>query len=604
MSNPPQAKEVKNISGPGHRHPLPGELAKLENQALINLPNHLRQFIVDQQYHRYTPIDHAVWRYVMRQNYNFLKEHAHPAYVEGLRRTGISVEYIPSIMEMNEILDKIGWAAVTVDGFIPPAAFMEFQAYKVLVIAADMRQIDHIEYTPAPDIIHEAAGHAPIIADPEYAEYLRRIGEYGAKALSSKKDYELYEAIRHLSILKELPNADPQEVEAAEKDVDYKQKNLGTPSEMALISRLHWWTVEFGLIGDLQKPKIYGAGLLSSIGESFNCLTDKVKKLPYNLDTQDYAFDITTQQPHLFVTPSFRYLIEVLEEFANNMSFRMGGLESLRKAIECENVTTTELSSGLQISGIFTQALSNDNGEPVYIRTKGPTSLAYQNKEIPGHSKSYHSDGFGIPLGRLKESGALLENMNDQSLAELNLEVGKPAGLNFQSGVAVKGTLVKKERKNGKIVLLTFSNCKVTRGNTLLFDPAWGVYDMAVGEKITSVFSGAADKEAYEQVALGPKERTIKIQYDSKTVELQKLYRKVGDYRENKGDKTVLQNVWQELKTEHSYDWLLSLEILEILVKEKIYPELEKEIKQSLEQKTATQKELTKLVKDGLSLVY
>ena len=583
---------------------LPQASAGLDNQALKSLPNHLKQFIVDQQYQKYTPIDHAVWRYVMRQNYNFLKDKAHKAYVDGLTKTGISLERIPSIVDMNKILDKIGWAAVTVDGFIPPAAFMEYQAYKVLVIAADMRQINHIEYTPAPDIIHEAAGHAPIIADSEYAEYLRRIGEYGAKAISSKKDYQLYEAIRHLSILKELPKADPQEVEQAEKEVEYKQKNLGQPSEMALISRLHWWTVEFGLIGDLKTPKIYGAGLLSSIGESYNCLTEKVKKIPYTLETQSYPFDITTQQPHLFVTPSFQHLIEVLEEFANTMSFRMGGLESLKKAIECENVTTTELSSGLQISGIFTQALSNGNGEPVYIRTKGPTSLAYQNKEIPGHSKSYHSDGFGTPLGRLKESGALLENMNDQSLAELNVEVGKPAELNFQSGVTLKGTLVKKERKNGKIVLLTFSNCKVTLGNTLLFDPAWGVYDMGVGEKIRSVFSGAADKEAYEQVALVPKERTIKIQYDSKTVELQKLYRKVGDYRENKGDKTVLQNVWQELKTEHSYDWLLSLEILEILVKEKIYPELEKEIKQSLEQKTATQKELTKLVKDGLSLVY
>src|SRR3972149_3075871 len=149
---------------------LPAELASIDNQALRSLPHHLMQFIVAQQYQRYTPIDHAVWRYVMRQNFNFLKDNAHPAYVEGLKKTGISIEKIPSIVEMNEILDKIGWAAVTVDGFIPPAAFMEYQAYKVLVIAADMRQINHIEYTPAPDIIHEAAGHAPIIADPEYPQ--------------------------------------------------------------------------------------------------------------------------------------------------------------------------------------------------------------------------------------------------------------------------------------------------------------------------------------------------------------------------------------------------------------------------------------------------
>src|SRR5436305_2965177 len=145
--------------------------------------------------------------------------------------------------EMNEILGKIGWGAVGVDGFIPPAAFMEFQAYKVLVIACDMRQIHHIEYTPAPDIVHEAAGHAPIIVDREYSDYLQRFGEVGAKAMQSRKDFELYEAIRHLSILKELPNSDPKEIEEATKPVEFRQQNLGPASEIVLLSRLHRWTV-------------------------------------------------------------------------------------------------------------------------------------------------------------------------------------------------------------------------------------------------------------------------------------------------------------------------------------------------------------------------
>ena len=121
--------------------------------------------------------------------------------------TGISIEEIPRMDGMNRILKEIGWAAVSVDGFIPPNAFMEFQAYNVLVIASEMRTINHIAYTPAPDIIHEAAGHAPIIANPEYAEYLRRFGEIGSKAISSAKDFEMYEAIRLLSILKENPNS-------------------------------------------------------------------------------------------------------------------------------------------------------------------------------------------------------------------------------------------------------------------------------------------------------------------------------------------------------------------------------------------------------------
>ena len=165
----------------------------------------------------------------MRQNIFFLKEYAHKVYFQGLLDTGISFERIPRIEEMNDILGKIGWGAVAVDGFIPPAAFMEFQAYKVLVIACDMRQIHHIEYTPAPDIVHEAAGHAPIIVDREYSDYLQRFGEVGAKAMSSKKDFELYEAIRHLSILKELPNADPKEIEEATKLVEERQKTWASP---------------------------------------------------------------------------------------------------------------------------------------------------------------------------------------------------------------------------------------------------------------------------------------------------------------------------------------------------------------------------------------
>ena len=204
----------------------------------------------------------------MRQNYSYLKDVAYYPYIPGLQKAGLTIEKIPSLQEMNDALVKIGWGAVTVDGFIPPAAFMEYQAYRVLVIAADIRQLKHIEYTPAPDIIHESAGHAPIIADKDYHEYLSYFGSIGAKAMFSAQDFELYEAIRALSILKEMPDADAGEIKKAEELVAHRQENMGEPSEMALLSRLHWWTVEYGLIGTLHNPKIYGAKLLSSIGES------------------------------------------------------------------------------------------------------------------------------------------------------------------------------------------------------------------------------------------------------------------------------------------------------------------------------------------------
>ena len=292
------------------------------NEVTKKLPKHLHKFIVKQPYEEYTPQNQAVWRYVMRMNVDYLSRVAHDSYVDGLDKTGISIDSIPHMEGMNRILKEIGWAAVSVDGFVPPNTFMEFQAYNVLVIASEMRTINHIQYTPAPDIIHEAAGHAPIIANPEYSEYLRRFGEIGSKAISSSKDYEMYEAIRLLSILKENPNSTEKEIQEAQEKVEYLQNNMGELSEMAQIRNLHWWTVEYGLIGSLDNPKIYGAGLLSSIGESKWCLKEEVKKLPYSIDAANQSFDITKPQPQLYVTPDFAYLSLVLDEFANTMALR------------------------------------------------------------------------------------------------------------------------------------------------------------------------------------------------------------------------------------------------------------------------------------------
>ncbi|MDQ3546654.1 MAG: aromatic amino acid hydroxylase [Verrucomicrobiota bacterium] len=560
----------------------------MNNAAVAALPKHLLQFAVDQRYDDYTPVDHAVWRFIMRQNGFFLREYAHKVYFQGLLETGISFERIPRIDEMNEILGKIGWGAVAVDGFIPPAAFMEFQAYKVLVIACDMRQLNHIEYTPAPDIVHEAAGHAPIIVDREYSDYLQRFGEIGAKAMSSKKDFELYEAIRHLSILKELPDSAPEEVEAATKKVEDRQQNLGEPSEMALISRLHWWTVEYGLIGTLEQPKIYGAGLLSSIGESVSCLESHVKKLSYSMEAVETAFDITTKQPQLFVCRDFQHLRDVLEEFASQMAFKVGGSEGIRKAIECKNVTTCEYSSGLQVSGVFTEVLTDASGQPIYLRSTGPSSLACQQKELAGHGRDYHKDGFGSPIGAWKET-------------ELN--EGKTARLEFESGVTVEGKIEKILRRDGKLLLVSFSDCTAKLGDKILFDPAWGTYDMAVSEKIVSVFNGAADKDAYSDVALAPKERTIKHPSDAKRKKLESLYQQVRDIRTRKTGYERLGEIWETQQAEHPNDWLLSMEIFEILDETEEQPALKEKVQKFLAGKKARDKELATLIGWGFRLV-
>ena len=559
-----------------------------DNAAVAATPKHLLQFAVDQRYDDYTPVDHAVWRFIMRQNIFFLKEYAHKVYFQGLLDTGISFERIPRIQEMNDILAKIDWGAVAVDGFIPPAAFMEFQAYKVLVIACDMRQIHHIEYTPAPDIVHEAAGHAPIIVDREYSNYLQRFGEIGAKAMSSKKDFELYEAIRHLSILKEQPNSDPKKIEEATKLVEHRQKTLGEPSEMALLSRLHWWTVEYGLIGTLENPKIYGAGLLSSIGESVSCLEPHVKKIPYSIEAVKTPFDITTKQPQLFVCRDFKHLRDVLEEFARKMAYQVGGFEGINKAIECRNTATCEYSSGLQVTGVFNEVIVDPSNNPIYLRTTGKSALAFKDKELADHGIDYHKDGFGSPIGNWKQT----------EVAE-----GKKAKLEFESGIVVQGKVDKILRRDGKLLLITFSNCRVRYGDRVLFNPDWGTYDMAVGERITSVFNGAADKDAYNQVALVPKERTIKVPSDAKRKRLENLYAQVRKIRESKTGYERLGEIWETQQAEHPADWLLSMEIFEILDTTNQQDQLKGKIGKFLNEQKASTKDLSTLIGWGFRLV-
>jgi phenylalanine-4-hydroxylase len=574
------------------------------NPQVAALPRHLKQFIVDQHYEHYTPVDHAVWRYVMRQNYSYLKDVAYYPYIPGLQKAGLTIEKIPDLQDMNNALAKIGWGAVTVDGFIPPAAFMEYQACRVLVIAADIRQLNHIEYTPAPDIIHESAGHAPIIADKDYHEYLSYFGSIGAKAMFSAQDFELYEAIRALSILKEMPDADETEIKKADELVAWQQENMGEPSEMALLSRLHWWTVEYGLIGTLENPKIYGAGLLSSIGESASCMMDEVKKLPYTIDAVNYSYDITKTQPQLFVTPTFQNLIDVLEEFANIMSFRRGGAYGLQKAIDSKITCTAVYSSGLQVSGTFTEFVSGENGEPVFIKTTGASALSINNKQLKGHGKNYHKDGFSSPVGKLKGYEKALEYLSADELISAGIEVGSQAALIFESGITVAGKITGIHTQNDKIQLITFTNCtaKDNAGNTL-FDPAWGIYDMAVGEKITSVFCGAADKDAFLEIAYKSNTGTHHPEYDHNTKELHKLYQQVRNRRHTGGDLGFLGNVWMMLQKFHHDDWLCALEILELLEHEGAEPALAAEIKQFLEQKAATEPGYKKLIGDGLYLI-
>ena len=572
------------------------------NEVTKKLPKHLHKFIVKQPYDEYTPQNQAVWRYVMRMNVDYLSKVAHQSYIPGLEKTGISLEEIPHMEGMNRILKEIGWAAVSVDGFIPPNAFMEFQAYNVLVIASDMRTINHIQYTPAPDIIHEAAGHAPIIANPEYAEYLRRFGEIGSKAISSAKDYEMYEAIRLLSILKENPNSTEKQIEEAQEKVEWLQNNMGELSEMSQIRNLHWWTVEYGLIGNLENPKIYGAGLLSSIGESEWCMQDKVKKLPYSIDAAKINFDITKPQPQLFVTPDFAYLSLVLDEFANTMALRTGGLKGVEKLIDSQNLGTIELTTGIQISGVFDKVIPFKNNKVAYFQTVGATALANRDKELIGHGIHVHSNGFGSPVGKLKGINLPIEDMSPRDLKAYGIYEGEFMTLEFESGIILKGRAVTGTRDlRGKILLITFDECTVTYHDEVLFHPEWGLYDMAVGKEVISAYAGPADVNSFLDLGKVSETKTHKIIYSEKDKQLYAMYADVRNMRENNiVSEEKISAIFKKVQSNFSNDWLLPLELYELALQYNF--SIQQDILNHLEDLKKNEN-FTGLIKNGLRLL-
>ncbi|HEX3854941.1 MAG TPA: aromatic amino acid hydroxylase, partial [Polyangiaceae bacterium] len=367
------------------------------------VPHNLRRYVVEQDYEQYTEIDQAVWRFVLLQTYERLRHTAHPAYRQGLAQTGISVERIPRIAEMSECLARFGWQAVCVDGFIPPRAFQEFQAASILPIAADIRSKDHLVYTPAPDIIHEAAGHAPILPDSRYAAYLRAIGEVGKLAFSSPDDARVYAAIFELSEVKEIRGVRPELVTQAEARLEQALSGVSSASEASRLSRLYWWTAEYGLVGTPSDYRLYGAGLLSSLWESHACHDSAVKKLPLSAACVEQGYDITRTQPQLFVARDFEHLFAVLSEVEASLVHRVGGDRALQAALHSEELATLHFRDQRFLIG----QLSRVSGGAMdgVLTFQGRVGFGAQARLIEVFDAPAH--GFRVPVGQLANGDSL-----------------------------------------------------------------------------------------------------------------------------------------------------------------------------------------------------
>ena len=556
-----------------------------------NIPTHLKPYIVKQDHKNYSLMDHACWRFIMKMSRDFFKDYAHRAYLNGLQETGITTDYIPVISEMDDKLQKIGWRAVPVRGFLPPTIFMQFQAHSILPIASDMRTVSHIDYTPAPDIIHEAAGHSPIIVDQKYSQFLKEYGVCAANALSSDEDHHVYLAIRNLSDLKENPQATSNQIREAEEYLSCCIDKITFISEASYLARLNWWTVEYGLVGEIENPKIYGAGLLSSISESYNAIFKNVKKIPLSIDCINFSYDITEQQPQLFVAKNFEHLIEVLNQFKGKMAFTNGGLKSVKEAIKCKSVSTFTLDSGIQISGI-PKSILHDDKINFYV-FDGPVQLCYKNNQLKGHGAEYHSQGYSSPLVNEK----IIHYLDIKSLDE-------KVNLNFDGGIKFSGKIKGKTVINDKLLLVSFTDCLIKHNENILFDPSWGEFDLACGSHIDSVSGGPADMNNFldfMDVELPNKLKPNHLkEHSEKYKNIIEYYSRVEELRncKNVSDEEITLLLNSILK-HYPAEWLLLFDLLDI-AKLNNYEDLHSKIKSKILLSTNNQN-ITSIIKRSIS---
>ena len=571
---------------------------------MINkIPHHLKKYIVEQNYNDYTAIDQACWKFIMKISISFFKKNADSSYLKGLKKTGVTIDKIPKIKEINKALIKIGWQAVCVRGFIPPHAFMEFQSLRIMPIAADMRSHKNLTYTPSPDIVHEAAGHLPIIVNKDYSNYLSKYGEIAIKALMSNEDLNLYYAIRDLSDIKEKPNSTRYMIKKYEKKLNNAYDNITFTSESALLSRMNWWTVEYGLIKKNNKTNIFGAGLLSSVAESENSLKKNVKKIPLNLNCIKYNYDITEQQPQLFVTPNFKYLSKLLTQLSKKMSFQKGGIYGIKEAYKCNSICTIKLDSSVEISGIIERYIIYKNNIS-FIKLKGPAQISYNNEQIKGQGPDFHYHGYSCPIGKIKKYNKPISDLTNNQQNNLNLKKNKYIELDFLGGIKLKGKIIKLYKKKSKLILLSLENCLIKKKNEILFMPDWGQFDLICGNNIVSVYNGPADRNNYYKSInenIEEKFNRYNIIKLNKKIKLEMYFEKIENFKNQTNKKEKIKKLYENFKQNNLNDWLFKYQILEILKDEnddwiiKIYKELEK--------KSLKNNDLGRAIKRGLQLI-
>lgn len=222
-----------------------------------------------QDYNLYTEEDFLVWKTLFERQIMLLNELASSEYLESLKIIGFTAEKIPDFKEVDEILmTKTGWSLEVVEGIINEEDFFALLSQKRFPATTWLRKLNELDYLPEPDMFHDVFAHVPLLTNQKFCDFFKTIGDLGVK---------------------------------------YKQH----PEILTMLGRLYWFTVEFGLILEKDKLKIYGAGILSSFGESKFSVSSEPVHLDFDAKTiMNTSFENDKIQDKYFVISSFEDLYE------------------------------------------------------------------------------------------------------------------------------------------------------------------------------------------------------------------------------------------------------------------------------------------------------
>ena len=231
-------------------------------------PNAAADWTIPQDWGSYSVQDHATWNLLFARQAAMLPSRVIPAFMNGLEVLRMAKPGIPDFDELNERLSKAtGWQVVAVPGLVPDEVFFEHLANRRFVAGRFIRTPEQLDYLEEPDVFHDVFGHVPLLTDPVFADYMQAYGEGGLRAA-----------------------------------------RLGMIEALA---RLYWYTVEFGLIRDGSGLKLYGAGIVSSYGESLFALDDpSPHRIGFDLErVMRTRYRIDDYQQNYFVIDSFEDLL-------------------------------------------------------------------------------------------------------------------------------------------------------------------------------------------------------------------------------------------------------------------------------------------------------